>query len=152
MAANHQSFPRHLFQHYNGYNIVPPLQNPVPVGAVLPQFYGYYIPEDKASMFEDEGRYSSPVLLIENCGDDIWPRSLDRDDRQECASLLFRFHHAGWQHRSVAQRNKAVQYGPLTSAPNDRDRVRSFRLIGFGWSVKIYDDSGRQMLGVTEGF
>ena len=148
-ATNYQLFPRHLFQHYNGYNIVPPLRDPVPVGAVLPQFYGYYVREDKATMFDgysfDEGyySYSSPVLLIENCGDVIRPRDLDRDDRQECASLLFRFHHAGWVHCSVAPHNVAVQYGPLTSAPNDRDRVRSFRLIDFGGSWEINDDSER---------
>ena len=138
-ATNYQRFPRHLFQHYNGYNIVPPLQDPVPVGAVLPQFYGYYVPEDKASI----SYYSSPVLLIENCGDVIWPYDLDSHDKRECASLLFRFHHAEWLHHSIAPRNVAVQYGPLTSAPNDRYRVRSFRLIDFGRSERFTDLSGR---------
>src|SRR6202035_889936 len=44
-ASNYWSFPSYLFEHYNGYNIVPPLAAPAPVGAVVPQFYGYYKPD-----------------------------------------------------------------------------------------------------------
>ncbi len=42
-AKNYQKFPAHFFQHWNGYNIVPPLHDPTPIGAVVPQFYGYYV-------------------------------------------------------------------------------------------------------------
>ena len=43
---NYQAFPDHFFQHWNGYNVVPPLDEPVPVGALVPQYYGYYIPDE----------------------------------------------------------------------------------------------------------
>ncbi|KAF9233305.1 hypothetical protein BU15DRAFT_54068, partial [Melanogaster broomeanus] len=43
-AQNYQKFPEHFFQNYNGYNIVPPIHDPVPVHALVPQFYGYYTP------------------------------------------------------------------------------------------------------------
>src|SRR5882762_2788431 len=59
-AKNYQSFPAHLFEHRNGYNVIPPLHDPVPEGAVVPQFYGYYVPEKKIG-----DRY---LLLLENCG------------------------------------------------------------------------------------
>ncbi|KAG2070566.1 hypothetical protein BDR04DRAFT_1142719 [Suillus decipiens] len=35
-AENYQSFPDHFFQHWTGYNIVPPIHDPVPVGALCP--------------------------------------------------------------------------------------------------------------------
>ncbi|KAJ3523756.1 hypothetical protein NMY22_g11302 [Coprinellus aureogranulatus] len=44
-AKNYQEFPKHFFEHWSGYNILPPLHDPVPVGALVPQFYGYYVPD-----------------------------------------------------------------------------------------------------------
>ncbi|KAJ2915526.1 hypothetical protein MD484_g4875, partial [Candolleomyces efflorescens] len=44
-ADNYQQFPTHFFQHYTGYNVISPLHDPVPVGALVPQFYGYYVPD-----------------------------------------------------------------------------------------------------------
>jgi hypothetical protein len=75
------------------------------------------------------------------------------DSRIELASLVHRFHEAGWTHQSVAQRNILVQPGPITahalhdhhSSPSHRKRERnttegqgtnSFRLIDFGRSAK----------------
>ncbi|KAJ2920419.1 hypothetical protein H1R20_g16675, partial [Candolleomyces eurysporus] len=29
-----------------GYNIIAPLRGPVPVGALVPHFYGYYVPDE----------------------------------------------------------------------------------------------------------
>jgi len=92
-AKNYQSFPTHLFEHWNGYNVIPPLHDPVPVGAVVPQFYGYYVPETNK-----EEEYLSPILLLENCGVPIKAKALNKDDKHECASLLFRLHEAGWNH------------------------------------------------------
>jgi hypothetical protein len=75
-ANNYQKFPKHLFQHWNGYNIIPPLHDPTPVGAVVPQFYGLYVPE--ASQSQD---YLSPIMLLEDCGLPVNPDGLDIDDK-----------------------------------------------------------------------
>ncbi|KAI6101879.1 hypothetical protein F5141DRAFT_1008706 [Pisolithus sp. B1] len=49
-AQNYQAFPDHLFQHWNGYNLIRPIHNPVPLHAVVPQFYGYYIPIEEVAL------------------------------------------------------------------------------------------------------
>ena len=91
-ARNYQTFAPHLSTHYNGYNLMPPFLDPVPCGAVVPQFYGYYVPDDrvapvvgeriavaaaggverdlKAKKKHDFG-YRSPILLVENCGNPL---------------------------------------------------------------------------------
>jgi len=141
-ASNYWSFPSYLFEHYNGYNIVPPLAYPVPVGAVVPQFYGYYKPDRTNS----SKTYRSPVLLIERCGTDQYSFGKSREDiRVECASLLYRFHEAGWVHQSLGSRNVARQPGPITAAPkNRRDNpgspTCSLRLIDFGRSFRWDED------------
>jgi hypothetical protein len=133
-AENYQSFPAHLFEHWSGYNVVPPLHNPFPLGAAVPQFYGYYVPEEN-----DENQaapYLSPILLLENCGIPIDPDALNQDDKEECASLLYRFHEASWIHGSYAARNILTQPGPLSQWPPFRiiSDIKSFRLIDFGRS------------------
>ncbi|KAH7885016.1 hypothetical protein F5I97DRAFT_1811584, partial [Phlebopus sp. FC_14] len=139
-ASNYVKFPAHFFQHWNGYNVVPPLHNPTPVGAVVPQFYGYYVPETTPS------EYRSPILLIEHCGEPVEPKKLCEDDREECAALLFRFHYAGWLHESFAARNIVVQYGLPTTFPLERalKPTPSFRLIDFGRSREYDSSSERQ--------
>ena len=101
-ANNYQSFPADLFEHWSGYNIIQPLHDPVPVGAVLPQFYGYYVPEKNSDGDKEDTIYYPPylsaILLLENCGIPIDPEALDKDDKNECASLLYRLHQAGWNH------------------------------------------------------
>jgi hypothetical protein len=141
-ASNYWSFPSYLFEHYNGYNIVPPLAYPVPVGAVVPQFYGYYKPEPY-KWRDRSGRYRSPVLLIEHCGTEFVDFKSREDIRVECSSLYYRFHKAGWVHQSVAPRNVARQPGPITAAPKDRKTsdhhdspTCSLRLIDFGRSYR----------------
>jgi hypothetical protein len=74
-AANYQKFPAHFFEHWNGYNVVPPLHDPTPVGAVVPQFYGLYEPE------EEHGKYLSPIMLLEDCGVPLDPEELSVDDK-----------------------------------------------------------------------
>ncbi|KAG1727069.1 uncharacterized protein EDB91DRAFT_1061351, partial [Suillus paluster] len=136
-AKNYQSFPDHFFQHWNGYNVMPPLHDPVPIGALCPQFYGYYTPDDPTdgTSLPD---YLSPILLLENCGREIDPEELSLDDKQECASLVFRFHHAGWLHESFAARNIMWQQGKPTEWPISRPgSSKSFRLIDFGRSIKM---------------
>ncbi|KAG2121545.1 hypothetical protein BD769DRAFT_1361211 [Suillus cothurnatus] len=136
-ANNYQSFPDHFFQHWNGYNVMPPLHDPVPVGALCPQFYGYYTPDDPTDG-TSRPNYLSPILLLEYCGREIDPDELCIDDKQECASLVFRFHHAGWLHESFAARNILWQQGKPTEWPIQRPySTKSFRLIDFGRSRKL---------------
>jgi hypothetical protein len=139
-AENYQSFPTHLFEHWSGYNIIPPLHDPVPVGAVIPQFYGYYVPEENQG--DGSSPYLSPILLLENCGIPIDPTLLNRDEQQECASLLYRLQEAGWNHGSFYERNILMQSGPLSEWPlaHSVSGVKSFRLIDFGRSAE-YDSS-----------
>lgn len=137
-AINYQSFPDHFYQHWNGYNVISPIQDPVPVGALCPQFYGYYTPDDPTdNRYSRQPRYLSPILLLEHCGREIDPNELSQDDKQECASLVLRFHHAGWLHDSFAARNIVWQQGKPTEWPIDRPHSgKSFRLIDFGRSKK----------------
>ncbi|KAL4061978.1 hypothetical protein J3A83DRAFT_2769360 [Scleroderma citrinum] len=81
-AQNYQNFPDHFFQHRNGYNIVRPLLNPVPMHTLVPQFYGYYVPDDVAPIAIAPGgkaerpAYLSPILFLEDCGTPYHPHSL----------------------------------------------------------------------------
>jgi len=75
-VEDYQKFPKHLFEHWNGYNVVPPLDNPTPVGAVVPQFYGMYVPE-----WNEKRGYLSPIMLLEYCGIPVEPDHLIVDDR-----------------------------------------------------------------------
>lgn len=141
-AANYQRFPDHLFKHWSGYYLQQRhhFHDPVPCGAVVPQFYGHYLPEITSSE-RHTGRYLSPIVLIEDCGQEIAdPSKMDQDDRMECASLLHRFHDSDWTHGSVFQRNFVCQDGPLDATPLERTMMekpkKSFRLIDFGRSAE----------------
>jgi hypothetical protein len=78
-AYNYQRFPKHFFEHWSGYNIIRPFHHPVPLGAIVPQFYGYY-KVDEASR-GDGKEYMSPILLIEKCGTPIKFEELSIDDK-----------------------------------------------------------------------
>lgn len=154
-ASNYLQFPAHFFQHWTGYNVVPPIHDPTPVGALVPQFFGYYTP-DTPSDSDSEGKYSSPILLIEHCGKPIEVAKLGIDDRHECVALLFRFHFAGWLHESFAERNILMQKHHPTCNPLEEEeeeecevshkhRPYSFRLIDFGRSVEYEDPSRRSV-------
>jgi hypothetical protein len=105
-AKNYQAFPTHFFQHFTGFNQLRPLHDPFPVGALVPQFYGYYVPEEgnKPMIFDrkvpgsgvpgEAGRamwketklkyeYRSPIMLLEYCGRAIPndTKELSIDDR-----------------------------------------------------------------------
>lgn len=41
-AENYQKFPKHFSEHWSGYNIIKPIRQPVPIGALVPQFYGNF--------------------------------------------------------------------------------------------------------------
>ncbi|KAJ7074285.1 hypothetical protein C8F01DRAFT_930483, partial [Mycena amicta] len=129
-AEVYQAFPAHLSQHWSGYNIVRPSREPVPVGAVVPQYYGYYLPANP-----QEEQYLSPIMLVEDCGQQVEPKELTADQRKECWSLMYRLHDADWMHHSPFERNILMQRGPLT-VPQGWMRAfgtdLSFRLIDFG--------------------
>lgn len=152
-AENYQSFPKHMFEHWTGFNKLRALEDPVPVGALVPQFYGYYKPERSQ---KKSGGYLSSILLMEHCGKQILPRNLTPQQlcvhcqfhihslsnlsgalspRAECGSLALRFHEANWVHGSLSPRNILVQPGPLENAHHHRSlKSASFRLIDFGRS------------------
>ncbi|KAG5637639.1 hypothetical protein H0H81_003864 [Sphagnurus paluster] len=54
-ARNYQRFEKHFFEHWSGFNVLPPMHDPVPVGALVPQFYGYYepVPESEEQKREE---------------------------------------------------------------------------------------------------
>ena len=76
------AFPDHMFEHWNGYNVIPPLTEPTPVGAVVPQFYGFYVPEDNEKASSAVGGSGKS----ENPGSDNGTDDDDSDD--EDATLV----------------------------------------------------------------
>lgn len=160
-ARNYQTFDQHMFEHWSGLNKLPE-ENLCSVGALVPQFYGYYVPQLKDD--EKEGHvtrncsiqgdnqteggeempkvirgYLSPILLIEDCGESVSFRQLSVHEQNEVVALILRFNLAGWAHQSVAERNIVVQPGPFNVLSKERKNTegpgeRSFRLIDFGRS------------------
>ncbi|KDR77176.1 hypothetical protein GALMADRAFT_155822 [Galerina marginata CBS 339.88] len=155
-AENYQTFPRDFFEHYTGYNIVKPLTYPTPVSALVPQFYGYYVlDESDTRNAKGKSRYLSPIMLIEECGQAIVPEELTLDDQDECASLVYRLHLAGWVHNSLFRRNIVRQPGPLSAHPNMRalnayhgrgglGKDWSFRMIDFGRTTHVSQTKGEE--------
>ncbi|KAF5364843.1 hypothetical protein D9757_011278 [Collybiopsis confluens] len=105
---------------------------------------------------------SSPLLLVEECGSEIEPSDFSDDDRNQCLSILFRFHHANIAHNSFYTRNFLSQPGPLTKPIQERSmETPTFRLIDFGrteiWKHKIaalLDTTGmdiRQRINISVG-
>lgn len=90
-AEVYQAFPRHFFEHWSGFNVIKPLNVPTPVGPLVPQFYGYYIPDidpaeleatpESGSFLYGHLRYLSPILLLEDCGQKLEPEKLTLDDQ-----------------------------------------------------------------------
>ncbi|KAK0499388.1 hypothetical protein EDD18DRAFT_1029806, partial [Armillaria luteobubalina] len=113
-AVNYQWFPEHFFQHWSRYNIIPPIHNPTPVLAVIPQFYSYYVPEDGEAK---DGEYLSPILLLEDCGVPVNIDELDMDDQHKCTSLLLCLHCEGWLHNLFFPKNILIQHGDIHHWP-----------------------------------
>ncbi|KAF5378310.1 hypothetical protein D9615_008782 [Tricholomella constricta] len=109
-AKNYQEFKKHMFENWSGLNVLQPMHDPVPVGALVPQFYGYYErdwysedddeTEDEAddvqAMEGVEGEgvdskptkrkrepvgYLSSILLLEDCGEMVDARELTLDQK-----------------------------------------------------------------------
>ncbi|KIK65213.1 hypothetical protein GYMLUDRAFT_83088 [Collybiopsis luxurians FD-317 M1] len=83
---------------------------------------------------------TSPLLLVEECGQDIEPSDFSPDERNECFAILLRLHHANFVHNSFYVRNFLKQPGPLTKPFRERSLDSpSFRLIDFGRTT-IWED------------
>lgn len=161
-AENYQAFPSYFFEHWNGYNLVYPIYDPTPCGALV-QFYGYYVPQggfepvavdaaisdpgrtsDSASSTNSAPRlptdYISPILLLEHCGQPVNVDDMNKDEKQACAALCMMFLNGDWFHGSLYERNVVVQPGPITEWPAFRGMDRrqlSFRLIDFGRADRL---------------
>ncbi|KAH9476108.1 hypothetical protein JR316_0011679 [Psilocybe cubensis] len=154
-ALNYQEFPKHFFEHRTGYTWLGRdyagdlYDSPVPSGAVVPQFYGYYQADwrdENNKNLKGKREHLSSILLLEDCGTPINPDEMTVDDRNECASLFIRMHAVGWIHNSIFKRNIVRQPGPLSEHPVIRrsqserqghgahELRSSFRLIDFGRS------------------
>ncbi|KAF9810229.1 hypothetical protein IEO21_07071 [Rhodonia placenta] len=161
-ALRFNAFPKRLQQEWCGYNLVTKIRHPVPVGAVVPKFFGYYVPldangkpDDKTWQEYDEEDDTeidglSPVLLMEECGKPVLPESFTLDERSECYSLMIRLHFAGFLQNSMYTRNIMWQPGPLTKPPKQRSRkTPSFRIIDFGrgedWDEYKDQDDGKDL-------
>lgn len=69
--------------------------------------------------------------------------------RQECASLVLRFHEAGWIHGSLYPRN--IHFQPDPNVPRSiafRERMSRFRLIDFGRSFPKEQTGGRKQKSI----
>ncbi len=85
-AWNYMDFPEHFFEHWNGYNIIKPCHDPFPVGAVVPQFYGYYVPDKSCGK-----GFMSPILLLEHCGKQANMKTLTLEERYAYCRYLYLF-------------------------------------------------------------
>jgi hypothetical protein len=74
-ARNYQDFDRHMFEHRSGLHTMPFTKDPVSLGALVPQFYGYYVPE-----FKDEEKV---VDLDDDRAEDIRDYIKQMDGRRE---------------------------------------------------------------------
>jgi len=134
----YDSFPQHMSEEYCGWHLLSPfMHSPAPSTAIVPKFFGYYVPIDPPNA--PKGKIwlkRSPILLMEDCGSPIVAGNLDADGRAECYSLLLRLHFANYLHNSFHERNIVIQPGPLTRRPIERSmKTPSFRVIDFGRSL-----------------
>ncbi|RPD60675.1 hypothetical protein L227DRAFT_547709 [Lentinus tigrinus ALCF2SS1-6] len=144
-ADVYNAFPKDTQEEYCGFNVVPPCHRyPVPVGAIVPKFFGFYVAEGESSRPHSEHAicsedgpcrvdWMSPILLMEECGQPVEPEKFTADQRTECFSLLLRLHNLLIRQGSFYVRNVMIQPGPLTLSPERRSFAHpSFRLIDFG--------------------
>ncbi|TCD62471.1 hypothetical protein EIP91_006819 [Steccherinum ochraceum] len=143
-AGTYNEFPTHLSEEYCGVHLLSPfMRTMVPSSAIVPKFFGYYVPVyEKGDQRNEKGklRYPwqkrSPILLMEDCGKPISAAELDRFERIDCYGLIIRLHMDHYLHGSFHERNIVVQPGPLTQPPMMRSMdTPSFRVIDFGRTI-----------------
>jgi hypothetical protein len=83
-ARVYTSFPEHLMDDWSGFHYLEEVEHNgdgiVPVHAVVPKFYGCYVPVAK-NRHEKLNRKLRPLLLIEDCGQPVVPPSLTFEQR-----------------------------------------------------------------------
>ncbi|CAK5272319.1 unnamed protein product [Mycena citricolor] len=96
-ARLYPRFPDHLSEDWSGFIGVDSMAGEVwdygpilPPCAVVPKFYGYYIPVPSEDA--DNTQVGRPFLLLEDCGKRIAPFHFDNDERRvfRCQSRLLR--------------------------------------------------------------
>ncbi|THU93203.1 hypothetical protein K435DRAFT_670625 [Dendrothele bispora CBS 962.96] len=122
-SENYQKFPSWMSEHWSGLTLAWPVRNLSRCGAIVPSWYGYYVPDETEIKKDEKGRvkYLSPIMLLEDCGVPIDYEDLTKRDKYACASLVTRFHYHGWLHNSLAPRNIVISYGDHTLYPYNRD-------------------------------
>ncbi|KAI0767598.1 hypothetical protein C8Q74DRAFT_966700 [Fomes fomentarius] len=167
-ARVYDSLPKHTQEEWCGYEVVPQCRFPVPVGAVAPKFFGYYLPVDENGKIIERKHtgcqedypctveWSSPILLMEECGTPVDPSEFTADQRTECFTLIMRLHHLRYLQGSPYVRNILIQPGPLTLPPDERTyKQPSFRIIDYGrgklwdWEVNQPDVENRKVKFIT---
>ncbi|KAF8905708.1 hypothetical protein CPB85DRAFT_1224568 [Mucidula mucida] len=138
------AIPSYLTEEWTGYHFVSEAMydgdGVVPVAAVVPKFYGFYVPEH----WSYRGLLS-PIMLLEECGtpidrEELWPK-----DREVLYSFVVRLQRAGVCHGSFKSANALQQPGPISAPPPERSLdTPSFRLIDFGRTEKREDVSERE--------
>jgi hypothetical protein len=92
-ATIYDGFPRHLMEDWSGFNFLPSYLNHhlnklvVPCKAVVPKFYGYYVPVGP----NEDGPKPSAILLVEECGTPIELSKLNKAMKSVCLPCLLPF-------------------------------------------------------------
>ncbi|KAJ7243195.1 hypothetical protein B0H12DRAFT_1188760 [Mycena haematopus] len=152
-ARMYNAFPEHLSEDWSGFNAIgeafshelgaAPI---VPVMAVVPKFYGYFVSDEQLDVKSSSAR---PILLMEDCGQPIEPKSMSTEERMICFAFPHSLYNLGFIQNSFYARNILVQPGPLTHPPDQRSsKTPSFRVIDFGRS-KYWDEFSDQV-GATD--
>ncbi|KAJ7487805.1 hypothetical protein FB451DRAFT_1528490, partial [Mycena latifolia] len=134
----YDAFPEHLSEDWSGYNAIGEsvtryTDGRVPATAMVPKFYGFFVPVEESS----RGR---PILLMEDCGRPINPATLTTAQRAVCFAFAHRLYRENFIQHSFYSRNILLQPGPLTLPPDKRSlKDPSFRLIDFG-RARCLDD------------
>ncbi|KAJ6571682.1 hypothetical protein B0H19DRAFT_935770 [Mycena capillaripes] len=146
-ARTYNAFPDHLSEDWSGFNAIGEAANRytdglVPATAVVPKFYGYFVPSEELA--ETSNSRASPILLMEECGRPIEPKEMQQAERNICFTFPHSLYYEDFIQNSFSARNILVQPGPLTHPPDQRSLVTpSFRLIDFGrarWLDGSFDE------------
>ncbi|KAF8912536.1 hypothetical protein CPB85DRAFT_1220028 [Mucidula mucida] len=128
-------FPRYLSEDWSGYHYIREAEydgdGVLPVSAIVPKFYGYYVPESRVDTM-----LLSPILLFEDCGSPVDIARLKQRERSIIFSFWHRLHRLNIAHGSISSYSIMAQPGPLDRHPLQRSMSSpSFRLINFGDAV-----------------
>ncbi len=141
-ARVYDSLPKHTQEERCGYEVVPQCRFPVPVGAIAPKFFGYYLPVDESGKIverkhtgcEEEDAcivpWPSPILLMEECGTPVEPSELTADQKYvsyllpKNAMLISGTWQDGMLHTSHASPPSPLRSG-LAICPQHPDPARS---------------------------